>query len=371
MNHFFKNPSQSNETIDTFYKGLRIAITGGVGTVGSALARQLLKFDVSEIRVLDNNESELFAFGEELQKEQRIQPLLCDISDANQMRSCFEGIDIVFHCAALKHVSLCEKSPSSAVRCNIIGLQNVIEACKFNRIKRMLFTSSDKAVNPTNVMGTSKLMGERLVTAANATTLHSDGSIFFSIRFGNVAGSRGSVIPLFCRQIAEKRDITLTHPDMTRFIMSPAEAVNLLIETMVIATGGEVFVTKMPVLRITDLARTMARLLATLYGQQPEDISIVESGARPGEKMFEELTTEEELRRTFDIGEFFVVLPAFRNIYSQIDYQYGRQVSKPAERLYISSTEPCMSENEIARLLIQPGVLPPEVRKMIPGQGND
>jgi FlaA1/EpsC-like NDP-sugar epimerase len=352
----------AHSLLRAFYQGKRIAVTGGAGTVGSALVRHLLEFDVKEVRVLDNNESELFSFGEAQRENPRFHAFLCDITDTNQVRNLLEGMDLVFHSAALKHVTLCERAPGSAVRCNIDGLQNVIDACKANGVKRMLFTSSDKAVNPTNVMGTSKLMGERLVTAANATS-KSDGTVFFSTRFGNVAGSRGSVIPLFCGQIAEKRDLTLTHPEMTRFVMSLAEAVQLLIETMTIAEGGEVFVTKMPVVRISDLARVMVEVLAPLFDHRPEDVPIVQCGPRPGEKMFEELTTEEEIRRTFDIGEFFVILPAFRHIYERIEYKYPGLTRRPVERLYVSSQESCMDDHDILQLLAKPDVLPGNLQK--------
>lgn len=351
--------------VRAFYAGKRVAVTGGAGTVGTALVRQFLDFDVAEVRVLDNNESEMFALAEIYRSNPRFQSFLCDIADANQIRHMFEGMDLVFHSAALKHVSLCERAPASAVRCNIIGLQNVIEACKANHVDRMLFTSSDKAVNPTNVMGTSKLMGERLVTAANATSSERHSTVFFSTRFGNVAGSRGSVIPLFCRQIAESRKLTLTHPDMTRFMMSLADAVALLIETMTIAVGGEVFVTKMPVVRISDLARVMPRILKPVFGHRAEDVSIVECGLRPGEKMFEELITAEEIRRTFDLGAFFVILPAFRPIYERIGYEYSGLVLQPVEKLYVSSEEPCMDDAELAQLLLQPDVLPASVRKRL------
>lgn len=348
-----------------FYTGKRVAVTGGAGTVGRALVRQLLDFDVAEVRALDNNESEMFALGEAYRLNSRFQSFLCDIADASHTRHMLEGMELVFHSAALKHVSLCERAPTSAVRCNIMGLQNVIEACKANHVKRMLFTSSDKAVNPTNVMGTSKLMGERLVTAANATASERHSTVFFSTRFGNVAGSRGSVIPLFCQQVAESRKLTLTHPDMTRFMMSLADAVKLLIETMTFAVGGEVFVTKMPVVRIADLARMMLRTLAPVFGYRPEDISVVECGLRPGEKMFEELITSEEIRRTSDVGAFFVILPAFRSIYERIGYEYPGLVLKPVEKLYISSQEPCMGDKELAQLLREPDVLSTSVRERL------
>jgi len=351
-----------NYNLEEFFRGQSIAVTGGSGTVGRALARELLKFDIREVRVLDNNESELFDFGEEFSHENRFQPFLCDIFDAKQLLTMLEGMDIVFHTAALKHVSLCERSPVSAVRTNIIGLQNVIQTSTACGVKRVLFTSSDKAVNPTNVMGTSKLMGERLITAANATSSNPDRTIFFSTRFGNVAGSRGSVVPLFCRQLAAHRDITLTHPDMTRFVMSLDDSIALLLKTMSMAVGGEVFVTKMEVMRIADLAEVMVDMLAPLFGRRAQDVKIIHCGPRPGEKMFEELLTSEEVRHTYDIDDFFVILPAFRNLYDKIEFEYPGLKKRPIDRLYVSSEEPLMNKERISRFIMQPGVLPEELR---------
>ena len=171
------------------------------------------------------------------------------------------GINLVFHTAAFKHVILCERSPFEAVQTNIIGIQNIIQAAIANQVARLIFTSSDKAVNPTNVMGTSKLMGERLMTAANGNAC-GNCQIFASTRFGNVLGSRGSVIPIFREQIKMGGPVTLTDPEMTRFIMSIKQAVQLVIDSAFLAQGGEVFVTKMPVIRIQDLAEVMINELA-------------------------------------------------------------------------------------------------------------
>jgi FlaA1/EpsC-like NDP-sugar epimerase len=178
-------------------------------------------------------------------------------------------------------------------------------------------TSSDKAVNPTNVMGTSKLMAERLVTAANARARGND-QIFVSTRFGNVLGSRGSVIPLFLHQIRMGGPVTLTSSQMTRFIMTMEEAVNLVMDSLFLARGGEVFVTKMPVIRIRDLAEVMIEELAAEYGYRPSDIRIDVIGPRPGEKMYEELISEEEIQRSIELPKYFVIrpaiLPTFRNM---------------------------------------------------------
>jgi FlaA1/EpsC-like NDP-sugar epimerase len=351
--------------VEQYYAGLRVVVTGGAGTVGSALVRALLQRDVAEIRLLDIDESGLFSMNQEFQSDGRLHCFHCDVRDRDQVIRMLAGMDLVFHAAALKHVSICERSPFAAVQTNILGVQNLIDAALINKVERLLFTSSDKAVNPTNVMGTSKLMGERQITAANAIGEDSDMPIFASTRFGNVAGSRGSVIQLFCRQIATSNRVTLTDPAMTRFFMSLDDAVKLVLRSMELACGGEVFVTKMPVVRIVDLAETMVKILAPLYGKNPLDIEIAVIGAQPGEKIYEELTTNEELTRTLDGGDFFIVTPAFKNIYDRIRYQYPDLTATTAACVYISSEEAPMSIPELTQFLSRPGVLPDEVHQLL------
>ena len=262
------------------------------------------------------------------------------------------GIDVVFHAAALKHVILCERSPEQAVQTNIHGVQNVIAAASENEIEKVIFTSSDKAVNPTNVMGTSKLMGERLMTAANSSK-RGKGPIFASTRFGNVLGSNGSVVPIFHNQIAKGGPLTLTDQRMTRFVMSLSEAVRLVIDSADLAHGGEVFITKMPVVRIIDLARAMIGELAGRYGHDPSDIEIIEIGTKPGEKLYEELMSQEETRRAVELPGYFSVLPAFRGIYHEISYDYSELISMKVNDPYVSSEQPGMSLDDIRMFLVK------------------
>jgi FlaA1/EpsC-like NDP-sugar epimerase len=259
------------------------------------------------------------------------------------------GIDIVFHTAAMKHVILGEKNPDSIIQTNIIGLQNVIDACLINNVERFLFTSSDKAVNPTNAMGTSKLMGERLVTAANSKE-KSQSTVLCSTRFGNVIGSKGSVFPLFIDQIKNGGPITLTDRRMTRFVMTIKEAAQLILKACVIARGGEVFVTKMPVIRIEDLAIVMREIIATRLDRSPEDISIIEIGPKPGEKLYEELMSEEEITRSVEMNDFFTILPAFKSVYNKIDYTYT-SYGKKVTRQYRSSNEEPLTKQQLKQFL--------------------
>lgn len=330
-----------------------ILVTGACGTVGSELIRQLLTDTClvpEEVIGVDNNESELFFLDQQYLHEPRARFFVADIRDRDEMSRRMRGIDIVFHAAALKHVILCERSPEQAVQTNIHGVQNVIAAATENGVEKVIFTSSDKAVNPTNVMGTSKLMGERLMTAANSHK-RGNGPIFASTRFGNVLGSRGSVIPIFHNQIAKGGPVTLTDPEMTRFVMSIEESVRLVIDSAELARGGEVFITKMPVVRIKDLAEAMVQALAPRYGYGPDAIETTVLGTKPGEKLYEELMNDEETRRSIELPHYFAVLPAFRGIYHNIAYDYPDFVSNQVTNPYVSAREPAVSIPEILAFL--------------------
>jgi FlaA1/EpsC-like NDP-sugar epimerase len=341
------------------FKNKRILVTGSCGTIGSELVGQLLgggKYNPAEVIGLDNNESALFFLDQQYLQDDRAHFYLADMRDLQELRSKMKGIDIVFHAAAFKHVILCERSPEQAVSTNILGVQNVVAAAGECGVEKVIFTSSDKAVNPTNVMGTSKLMGERLMTAANSTK-RGNGPIFASTRFGNVLGSSGSVIPIFHNQIARGGPITLTHPDMTRFVMSIKEAVRLVIDSADLARGGEVFITKMPVVRIADLARAMIEELAPVYGHDPGKIEVREIGVKPGEKLYEELMSLEETRRAVELSLYFSVLPAFRGIYDDIAYGYPEIVSDKVNNPYVSGEQTSMTVPEIRNFMRENNLL--------------
>jgi len=233
-----------------------------------------------------------------------------------------------------------------------MGIQNMVDAAGEAKIERMIFTSSDKAVNPTNVMGTSKLMGERLMTAANSNK-RGNGPVFASTRFGNVLGSRGSVIPIFREQIRKGGPVSLTDPEMTRFIMSIEQAVQLVIDTAYLAKGGEVFVTKMPVIRIQELAEVMIEELACKYGHKPESIDIEIIGTKPGEKQYEELMTLEEVRRALELSRYFAVYPAFSSLYGEIQYTYPEVLREKVDKPYHSANEVPLSREELRRFLYE------------------
>jgi FlaA1/EpsC-like NDP-sugar epimerase len=327
------------------WRGKNVLVTGVCGTVGGQLLKNLQKLEPAEIVGIDTNEAELFFLRERTRADSRVELYLCDIRIGDQLSRRMNGIDIVLHAAAYKHVDLCERSPNEAVMTNIIGTQNVIEAAFENRVERVILTSSDKAVNPTSVMGTSKLMGERLMSAASAQG-RAGAPIFSSIRFGNVLGSRGSVIPLFRQQIQSGGPVRLTDPAMTRFIMSLEQAAALVMNAVFIARGGEVIVTKMPVLRIEDLAHVMIDDLAPGFGHRPEDIEIVVIGSKAGEKLYEELTNEEEVRRTFDWDKYLIVKPALAAAGADRFAEWAAQGTS-LTHAYNSAASPAMSREEI------------------------
>ena len=331
------------------FGGKTVAVTGACGTIGAELVRQLVESPAEEIICLDNNETELFFQLEQYRSSGKVTCHLADIRDREGLKLRLQGVDVVLHAAALKHVGLCEDSPSQAIQTNILGTQNVIDAALSNRVERIIFTSSDKAVNPTNVMGTSKLMGERLITAAAATNRDAT-TVFASTRFGNVLGSRGSVVPLFRQQIAAGGPVTLTDPEMTRFIMTLQEAAALVLDSVWLATGGEVMVTKMPVARIEDIADVMASILSP---EQKIDVKII--GAKPGEKMYEELMNDEEVRRTWEYLDFFIIPSAFADL-SENAYSYLKNCPKP-DRPYNSSHETNMTRDEVESYFSEKKVL--------------
>lgn len=330
-----------------------ILVTGACGTIGAELVHQLLAdptYAPRSVVGIDNNESDLFFLDQLYLSDPRARFYVTDIRDRDALIELMRGVDVVFHVAALKHVILCERSPEQALQSNINGVQNIIAAANANGVETVIFTSSDKAVNPTNVMGTSKLMGERLMTAANSNK-RGDGPIFSSTRFGNVLGSNGSVIPIFHKQIAQGGPVTLTDRSMTRFVMSIRESVRLVLDSAEMAKGGEVFVTKMPAVRIEDLAVAMIEDAAPRYGRAPSEIEIVEIGVKPGEKLYEELMNDEETRRTVELEKYFSVLPAFWGVAQQVDYSYPDTVSTAVAKAYVSSMEVPLTRDEIKRFL--------------------
>jgi FlaA1/EpsC-like NDP-sugar epimerase len=325
-----------------------VLVTGAAGTIGRALTRQLLPV-AKAVRCLDHAETELFFLHQDLHGRGHLAPQLGDIRDLDRLRFAMQGVDVVFHAAALKHVGLGEYNPFEVVQTNLQGLNNVIRAALDADVKRVIFTSSDKAVNPTNVMGASKMMGERLVTAANEIA-GDRATVFAAVRFGNVVGSRGSVVPVFARQLLRGQPVTLTDAAMTRYVMTIDEAAGLVLEAGALMRGGEVFVTKMHALRVLDLAHAMADVLTK--GR----MEVVHTGPRPGEKLYEELLSLEEHARALDVGRLLVVLPPDDSAAAtRARYPDARAVRKE----WNSSKDALMSRDEVRRYLLDERVLEP------------
>jgi UDP-N-acetylglucosamine 4,6-dehydratase len=290
-----------------FFRDRTILVTGGAGSVGSHLVKRLLSFRPSSIRVLDNNETGLFHLEHEL-KSPVIRTLVGDVRDGGRLNMALYDVDIVFHAAALKHVPLCEFNPFDAVKTNVLGTQNLIEAAIANDVACVINISTDKAVIPTNVMGATKLLGERLISSAAYYTGRRR-TIFSSVRFGNVLNTRGSVIPLFHSQIRKGGPVTVTDPAMTRFFMDIPQAVDLILMATLLARGRELFILKMPALRLGDLAECMIETYAPRYGFVPEKISVETIGKRSGEKLHEDLMTEDEAPFAYESRDMFIIVP--------------------------------------------------------------
>lgn len=335
--------------------GKTVLVTGGTGTIGSAIVRRLLASEAAGIRVFSRDEHKQFELRGELPADPRLRFFIGDTRDLDRLRRAMADVQIVFHAAAMKHVLSCEYNPFEAVRTNVIGTQNIIDAALDAGVERVLLASSDKAVNPTSTMGTSKLMAEKLMTAAN-TFRGPHATIFATARFGNVIGSRGSVVPLFVAQIARGGPLTLTDRRMSRFIMSINHAVDLMFQALAMAKGGEVFVLKMPAILIADLAEMLRDTLSPEFGLAADQIDIEEVGALAGEKLAEELVTEEELTRCLDTGEMYILLPQVRALQpSDTDYSYP--AARPAVDGARSDEVVPMTRDELHRLLLECGAI--------------
>jgi FlaA1/EpsC-like NDP-sugar epimerase len=291
------------------FRDKSILVTGGTGSIGSEIVRRLLHSRPKVVRVLSNDENSLFSLQQELKGRADVRFLVGDIRDKERVRKAVEGIDFIFHAAALKHVPLCEYNPFEAVKTNALGTQNLIEVTLEEKATKFITISTDKAVNPVNVMGATKLLAERLTISANYYKGARE-TVFACVRFGNVLDSRGSVVPLFQEQIKNGGPVTLTDPDMTRFVMTLPRAIALVLKAAEMAHGGEIFIFKMSALRIGDLAEVMVAQLAPRYGYDPKKIKIKIMGKRAGERSQEELITEEEAENAYEVEDMLVVMPA-------------------------------------------------------------
>lgn len=279
-------------------EGKTVLVTGGTGSFGTAMVHRLLtEFSPRKVVVFSRDEQKHFVMQSQVH-DTRVRFFVGDVRDRDRLRRAFEGVNIVFHAAAMKHVPLAEYNPIEAIRTNITGAENVIDAALDRGVERVVALSTDKAVNPVNLYGATKLCMEKLFVAANSYR-GARGTSFVLVRYGNVVGSKGSVVPLFAAQ-REKGELTLTDPRMTRFWISMEQALDLCLHGLAVGKGGEVFVPQIPA---TDLA-TLAEAIAPGCHHK-----IV--GIRPGEKLHETLITADEARQVIDTGKTYVIEPSF------------------------------------------------------------
>ncbi|MBI5061106.1 MAG: polysaccharide biosynthesis protein [Candidatus Aenigmarchaeota archaeon] len=333
-----------SSNLSDFYKGKDILVTGGCGSIGSEIVKQLLDYDVKRIRVFDHNESGQFHLQERLQND-KLRTLIGNIRDKERLKWAMKDVDIVFHAAALKHVPICEYNPFEAVATNVYGTQNVIDVAREEGVEKVMLISTDKAVNPINTMGATKLLCEKLILNAPIGDIK---TAFSCVRFGNVLNSDGSVIPIFKEQIKNGGPVTITSADMVRFFMSMQEAINLVLKATEKMMGREIFILKMQALRVIDLAEVMIEELAPKHGYQPEKIKIKVIGVRPGEKLRESLLTEEEALYAEDSDGMLVLRPGVITPH----YVIKSSVTRPVDsKKYDGKEVDLLSKDEIRKII--------------------
>jgi FlaA1/EpsC-like NDP-sugar epimerase len=300
---------------------------------------------------MSRDEHKQYELQQQLVDFRNVRYLIGDVRDSDRLERAMQDIDFVFHAAAMKHVPACEYNPFEAVKTNVLGTQNVIQASIKAGVKKTIFTSTDKAISPTNTYGASKLMAERLIASAQSH-VGSNSTVFAAVRFGNILGSRGSVVPLFKWQILNKGYITVTDTRMSRFMMTLTQATKLTLEAAEKAQGGEIFVLKMPVINLGDLAEVVLQEVCEKHRMKRNEIEIREIGLRPGEKMYEELMTVEEARYGLELPHMFILPNMFLN--RQINYDGA--VASEVESYNSHVVQP-ISRDEVTKLLIDNEIL--------------
>ena len=280
-------------------EGKKILITGGTGSLGQALTKRLLEMNVDTIRIFSRNEEKQIQMENQL-NDDRLRFFLGDINDYERLKLALEDIDIVFHTAALKHVPKIEYNPFEAIKTNVIGSQNVVNACLHENVEKAIAIGTDKAVSPLNTYGATKLLMEKLfVSANNFADPEKHSTRFISVRYGNVFGSSGSVIPLFLEQLKKKKKITITDPKMTRFSLMMNEALDFILNATNSGKGSEIFVPKMRAYNIMDLKDAICEIF------ENTDYDII--GIRPGEKLHEILISEDEIKYSWEFNNMYVI----------------------------------------------------------------
>lgn len=322
-----------------------ILVTGGTGSWGHELVRQLLPHNPKEIRIYSRNESNQFAMKQEFDHNPKLRFIIGDIKDKESLNQACQDVDYLFHLAALKHVPVCEDQPIEALKTNVIGTQNVIDAAIHCNVHKVVYISTDKASDPSNFYGLSKAMGERLIIHANTLKVKTR---FVCIRGGNVLGTNGSVVHVFKRQIQEKHKVGVTDVNMTRFFLTVQNAIKLVFKATFESVGGEIFVIKMPTCKIIDLAQVL------IQASNLENVEIEILGVRPGEKINELLLSGYESTMTVAYDdEYFVILPAIH--INGLKEHYAKY--EPIKLENYNSSKGLMSIEEIKEMLIEGGFI--------------
>ena len=290
----------------SLFRDRRVLVTGGTGSIGSAIVGALLPAEPKAVRVVSRDDSKQFELEQRHRGAEPLRMLIGDVRSRDRMTRAMAGVELVFHAAAMKHVPACEFNPFEATETNVRGTQNVVEAAIEAGVDRVLGISTDKAVDPTNVMGATKLLAERLLSAAEVYKGPSR-TRFASVRFGNVIGSRGSLVPLIRGQVARGGPVTITDPEMSRYMMPISDAVGLCFAAMQRMEGGEVFILKMPRVRVGDLVEVLVETYAPQFGFRTDEIGIETIGIRAGEKRHEVLLTADEADAADEVDGMFVV----------------------------------------------------------------
>jgi len=330
------------------FEGKRVLITGGTGSLGKALTKKLLETDVEAIRIFSRDELKQVQMRAEFE-DKRLRFLIGDVRDKERLLRAFEDIHIVVHAAALKHVPVAEYNPFEAVKTNVNGSQNVLEACLDKNIEKAIAIGTDKAVSPLNTYGATKLLMERLFVSANFYKgRHRLDSKFLGVRYGNVLGSRGSIVPTIIKQIQEGKKITITDPKMTRFNITMEHAVNLIFRALENGEGGQIFIPKLKAYQVGDIKDAIKELLDAK--NEEENISV-----RPGEKYHETLINKEEIRNTFETNEDYVV---FNESTSGGKINLDEYHKTTLTDQYSSDNVELLSKDELKTILTKENLLP-------------
>ena len=330
------------------FEGKKILITGGTGSLGNALTSRLLNDGVDTIRIFSRNENKQITMESKF-NDDRLRFLLGDVRDYARLVRAMEDIDIVFHAAALKHVPVIEYNPFEAIKTNVIGSQNVIDACLEENVEKAVAIGTDKAVSPLNTYGATKLLMEKLfVTASNYLKKERHKTKFFALRYGNVLGSSGSVIPKFIEQIKNKEKITITDPAMTRFSISMDEALDFILNATEIAKGSEIFIPKLRAYTIKDIKNALFELL-----QKIDEENI---GIREGEKLNEILINSDEIRYTWEYENMYMLLnPSAQKHISLDEFPNKNRVTNMDD--YNSGSVEKIPKDEMKKIIISSGLL--------------